>query len=267
MGDPAILAHRLDGEGETVLLLNGGMMSIASWDPVAQRLQSRYRLLRCDFRGQLLVPGAAHRELAGNVDDLVVLLDELAVERVHVLGASFGAEVGLLLAAIHPERVRSLVAVTATDYATEPLQQGTERLRTIVEDVRRGGERGRFHDALVAEVYSAAYLLSHRQELQARRAQMAALPEVWFEGLEGILASTATLELRPHLGRIRCPSLVIIAGDDRVMPVERSRALAAAIGAEVAELAGSGHALAAEQPEWLAQRCLAFLDRQTAPPT
>ncbi|MCP4658056.1 MAG: alpha/beta fold hydrolase [bacterium] len=267
MSGAAILAHRLDGDGETVLLLNGGMMSIASWEPVAQRLQSRYRLLRCDFRGQLLVPGPAHRELAGNVDDLVALLDELALERVHVLGTSFGAEVGLLLAALRPERVRSLVAVTATDYAATPLHQGTERLRTIVSDIRRGDERGRFHDELIAEVYSAAYLRSHRQELQARREQMASLPEVWFEGLDGILACTETLDLRPFLSRIRCPSLVIIAGDDQVMPVERSRALAAAIGAEVAELAGSGHALVAEQPEWLAERCLAFLDRQPAPPT
>ncbi len=264
MGDATILAHRLDGEGETVLLLNGGMMSIASWEPVAQRLQGRYRLLRCDFRGQLLVPGAAHPELDGNVDDLVALLDALALERVHVLGASFGAEVGLLLAALHPERVCSLVAVTATDYATEPLLRGTERLRRVVEDIRRGGDRGRFHDALVAEVYSADYLRSHREELEARRDQMAALPEVWFEGLEGILACTETLDLRPYLVRIRCPALVIIAGDDGVMPVERSRSLAAAIGAEVAELAGSGHALVAEEPEWLVERCLAFLDHQTA---
>jgi hypothetical protein len=45
------------------------------------------------------------------------------------------------------------------------------------------------------------------------------------------------------------------------MPPERGRALAAAIpGARLAEHPTSGHALVAEEPEWLVERALTFLE-------
>ena len=32
------LTHRIDGQGVPVLLLNGGLMSIAAWEPIAAKL-------------------------------------------------------------------------------------------------------------------------------------------------------------------------------------------------------------------------------------
>ena len=98
-----VLAHRLDGDGEPLLLLNGGMMSISSWDPFIEPFVERYRVVRCDFRGQLRSHEPPHRTLDGHVADVIALLDSLKIARTRVIGASFGAEVGLLLAA-HPSR-------------------------------------------------------------------------------------------------------------------------------------------------------------------
>ena len=52
-----VLTHRIDGDGPPLLLLNGGLMSIAVWQPFADALSSTRRVIRCDFRGQLLTPG------------------------------------------------------------------------------------------------------------------------------------------------------------------------------------------------------------------
>jgi predicted alpha/beta hydrolase family esterase len=54
---------------------------------------------------------------------------------------------------------------------------------------------------------------------------------------------------------------VVIAQDDQVMPPERSRALAAAIGAEVVVHPESGHALVAEDPVWVGEAVHRFLAR------
>ena len=71
------------------------------------------------------------------------------------------------------------------------------------------------------------------------------------------------LDLRPHLDRIRCPTLVVIAGQDTVIPPQRSLDLAAAIDtAEIEIHRTSGHALVAEDPAWLAAVCSDFLRRQ-----
>jgi pimeloyl-ACP methyl ester carboxylesterase len=59
---------------------------------------------------------------------------------------------------------------------------------------------------------------------------------------------------------------VVIAANDRVMDKRRSRALAAALGAEVVVHPSAGHGLVVEDPEWLAAACLRFLDEVSAGP-
>ena len=76
MSDP-ILTHRVDGEGPPLVLLNGGMMSLSAWEPIARRLAERHRVIRCDFRGQLLSPGAARASMEEHADDVAALLDAL----------------------------------------------------------------------------------------------------------------------------------------------------------------------------------------------
>ncbi len=58
----------------------------------------------------------------------------------------------------------------------------------------------------------------------------------------------------------RLPAVVALAVHDRVIAPERSRALAAALGADLVEHPTSGHALVAEDPEWVAGVCLGFLE-------
>src|SRR5450756_1780860 len=110
-----VLAHRVDGDGPPLLLLNGGMMSMAAWEPVARRLARRRRVIRCDFRGQLLSPGEPRASMEDHADDVAALLDALGERHVDVVAASYGAYVGLLLAARHPEPVGSGLAATVTD--------------------------------------------------------------------------------------------------------------------------------------------------------
>lgn len=256
-----VLAHHVDGVGdETLLLLNGGFMSIASWQQYVAPLAERFRLLRCDFRGQLLTPGPAHRELGANVDDLVALLDRLDLDRVHVLGTSFGGEVALMLAARRPERVASLVAVTVSDRTTEAMRRGAVELRRVAGDILAGGDPGLFHDMLVGDVYSSAWLAANRDLLAARRGQIAKLPPGWFAALDDLVAAVESFDLRPELPAIRCPTLVVLAGDDGTIPASHGRAVAAAIpGARLVEHLTSGHALVVEQPEWLLEQALSFL--------
>lgn len=257
-----ILAHRLDGEGEPLLLLNGGLMTYAAWEPLSSRLRKHHRLILCDLRGQLLSPGEAPADLAGNVADLTALLDHLGIESTHVLGASYGGEISLLLAALAPERVRSLVAVTVADCADEAMQQDSAEWRELLSAATDLESRGRFHQRLVESVYSGAFRDRFGEELMARGSLVAAMPDGWWNDLEGIFDAVASLDLRLQLAAIRCPTLIVMAGEDRLMPAGRSLALAAAVaGAETRLHETSGHALVAEDPKWLAEVSLAFIAR------
>jgi pimeloyl-ACP methyl ester carboxylesterase len=259
MSAPEPLGHRVEGEGSNVVLLNGGMMSFPAWEPVAARLRARHRVLLFDFRGQLLSPGEGPANLSGHADDLAALLDSLGWDAAHLIGASFGAEVALHFAARQPQRVSSLVAVTAMDCETGEFRRQSEEMRAVLAQVLAGGERGRFYDVLVEGVYSEAYRRAEASAIAARRAQVDQLPLAWFAGVDRLLAAMWGFDLTAALPAIRCPALVVLSGDDRVMAAGRGRALATVLGAETVVHPTSGHALVAEDPEWLAGVCLEFL--------
>jgi 3-oxoadipate enol-lactonase len=262
-----LLGHRIQGDrGEVVLLLNGGMMSHGAWAPLTAGLLDTYRVLGCDFRGQLLSPGPGHPRLEENVGDLVALLDALDLPAVHVLGTSFGGEVGLLLAARQPARVQTLAIVTAVDRTPPGMASNAQTLKTLARQILDGGDAGPFHDALVGDVYSPEYREAHAEEFAARRQQK--LPAAWYQGLVGILSSIEAFDLSPVLAQIACPTLVVHAARDQVMPAERVQALVDGIeGAELRIHPSSGHALVAEDPAWLLKTYREFLARvETAAP-
>lgn len=247
-----LLAHQTIGEGETVLLLNGGLMSMAAWEPVSTTLARERRVLLCDLRGQLLSPGTPPVTLGGHVEDLERLLDALGLARVDVVGTSFGAFVAMTLAARRPGRVRSLAAVTATDQLRDEEWPEAQRLIDAALEAAAGGDGGRVFDLIAGSTFSPGYVRAQGPAFAARRQRIGLLPREWFASLAGLLGSLRGLDLRPLLGAIRCPALVVGAQLDSTFPPERSRALAAGIpGARLEIVPGAGHALVVEAPERL----------------
>ena len=263
-----ILTHRLTGtgSGEPVLLLNGGMMSIAAWQSIADRLEPSFPVLRCDFRGQTLTPGEPEPRLEAHVADVISLLDSLSLERVHVAGASLGGIIALLLAARHPDRVASLMAITTTDRVTERMWEGTQLLREAARQGAEGGDGGRVLDLLLPTTYTAEFLQKQRDGLAFHRRWVASLPPVWFRGLTAILSALEGLDLTPELPCIACPALVVAGELDATFPLEHSRALADGIpGARLEIVPGAAHGLVVEQAGRVADILLEFLGPLRAP--
>ncbi|SCG50164.1 alpha/beta fold hydrolase [Micromonospora coxensis] len=102
--------------GEPVLLLHGFPQHGGEWDEVTPALHDAgLRTYALDQRGYS--PGARPTEVSAYrmpelVADAVAVLDALGVDAAHVVGHDWGAAVGWGLAAGHPERVRTLTAVS-----------------------------------------------------------------------------------------------------------------------------------------------------------
>lgn len=255
-----LLAHRVTGQGDPLLLLNGGLMSIASWDRIIGPLEASFQVVRCDFRGQLLSPGEPEPRLEPHVEDVIRLLDALGLERVHVAGVSLGGLVGVRLAGLHPEPVRSLALITASDRITPGIWEESAQMRELAREAAEGGDGGRVLDFLLPRTYTAEYLEAQSGAMGFYRQWIAALPAVWFHGLAAILSSLQGLDLNPHLGAIRCSTLVLGAEGDRTFPPEHARALAAGIaGARLEIVPGGSHGLIVEQPERVMEILLGFL--------
>jgi pimeloyl-ACP methyl ester carboxylesterase len=96
--------------GEAIVFLHFGGGNLMMWQQVVPYFQADYRLVLLDLRGH----GKSDKPRIGNhidqmAGDVAGVMDHLAIERAHVVGSSMGAEVGLSLAAIDPQRVTALV--------------------------------------------------------------------------------------------------------------------------------------------------------------
>jgi len=259
-----LLAHHSAGDGDPVLLLNGGLMTMAAWDPIASALTKRYRVIRCDFRGQLMSPGAAPASLDGHVADVLDVLDALGVDALQVVGTSFGGLVGIALAAGAPARVRSLIAGTTTAHVSGEEWAAAMPLVDACRAAAEGsGDPGCVLDLIAPTTYSPAYLAANRALFDARRALLATLPRAYFAGAAAIVGLLRHLDLRPLLPAIDCSTLVLAAGEDRTFPLRHSRDLAAAIrGARLDVLDGAPHGVFVEDPSRVTTAVETFLAGQ-----
>ncbi len=241
-------------------------MSIAAWEPVAAPLAGRFQVVRCDLRGQLLSPGEPEPTLEAHVRDVVELLDTLGLQRVHLVGTSYGGLLALRVASLHPERAASVCGIATTERITPETWKSTAELRELCLAAADGGDGGRVLDFLLPGTYTPEYLEKQAPALAFHRHWVAALPAIWFRGIAGLLSSLEGLDLRPHLGAIRCPVLVVAGGRDVMFPLEHSRALVEAIPyARLELLPGAPHGMAVENPADVTRVLLEFLDDQRSP--
>lgn len=128
-GDITLSIREVPHDGETVLFLHYGGGNLAMWQGVLPFFEKQYQLLLVDLRGHGLSDKPADGyQMDVMAQDIHHLLSALSLEKVHIVGSSLGAEVGLSLAANHPEQVRSLTCEGAlfSEFGAFGLWEGDE---------------------------------------------------------------------------------------------------------------------------------------------
>lgn len=115
--------------GEAILFLHFSGANLMMWQRVLPCFQDNFRLILVDLRGHGksdAPDNGYHMDVMA--EDVIAVLDQLGIEKAHILGSSLGAEVGLSLAAHHPERVFSLILDGAMNSESGPygLWEGTQ---------------------------------------------------------------------------------------------------------------------------------------------
>jgi pimeloyl-ACP methyl ester carboxylesterase len=109
----AKLYYEVRGSGPLLLLIPGGPTDAGVFEGLAQRLADRYTVVAYDPRGNsrsTVDSPPEEQSVDLHADDAARLIDELGDGPAYVFGTSGGAQIGLDLAARHPQRVRILVA-------------------------------------------------------------------------------------------------------------------------------------------------------------
>ena len=105
----AKIHYEMAGEGDTLLFIPTTFADSRMWDDQFEAFQKSHQVLRYDLRGSGRSSPQegefAHRE------DLLTLLDALAIEEAHGVGISDGARILLELALEQPQRLKSMTLV------------------------------------------------------------------------------------------------------------------------------------------------------------
>jgi pimeloyl-ACP methyl ester carboxylesterase len=240
------VAYRRKGDGPPTLYLHGAGLT-RMWLPFHERLSESVEVIAPEH------PGYGETEMPewlDGFDDLVIhydaLLDALELERVHLVGYSLGGWIAAELAVFHPRRFESLTLITPIG-----LRIPGKPLADIF--------------AMDPETLFATFFNDPSNAAQV-------LPD--FESLDEIehqFGEAATLarlawnprfdpKLERRLERVRCPTLVVRAEHDRMVPDEMAERFAESIAdARIEKVPGTGHALIVEQPEKTADVTSAFI--------
>lgn len=122
-----------EGSGPSVLLLHGFPDSSELWrHQIPAFVKAGYRVIAPDLRGF----GDSDKpekiedyQLPKLVNDVLGMLDALSIDRAHVIAHDWGAVVGWLMAAMHPNRMERFVALSVghpsifTDFTTDQLEK------------------------------------------------------------------------------------------------------------------------------------------------
>lgn len=102
------------GEGDPVLLLHGWPQHWWMWRRVILGLGDRYRLLAPDLRGfgWSETPGHGY-DPETFARDQIAMLDELGIERVHVVGHDWGGFTAFVLGLDYPHRIGRVLALNS----------------------------------------------------------------------------------------------------------------------------------------------------------
>ena len=239
----------------------------SSFKPVMSPLAERMQLVYFDHRGQ---GRSAHGDpakytLDENVEDMEALRRHLGLGPIVSIGTSYGGMVALAHAARYPAAVSHLIAVVTAAHggfikrAQEILEQrGTPEQREVSAPVWQGAvmdrsQMQRFY-AVMGPLYSrrhdpTAAALGHERTLHE--------PEPLNRAFGGFLRD---FDLRPELGRISAPTLVIAGRHDWICPPEFSEEIARLVPrAELRVFENSSHSVRADEPQALLDAIAGFV--------
>lgn len=103
------------GVGEPVIFLHSSFSrGIVSFSAQIMDLQSDFRCLYPDLRGNgRTVADSLEWDMPQIADDIILMMDELGIEKSHIVGFSLGGYISFYCAIKYPNRIKSIVSIGA----------------------------------------------------------------------------------------------------------------------------------------------------------
>ena len=237
--------YEVHGQGRPVVLLHGGMNTIAtSFAKQIPVLARNHRVIAIEQMAHGHTADVPGRPLTyeAMAEHTAALLVQLGVRHADLIGWSDGGQIALRLAFTHPELIRRVIA-SGVGFGATP---------AVAKDLGPEKDFGKLAAGWFPEGYAAYKRVSpdgpgHWQIVAVKGRAMWSAPTWGFRATD--------------LAKIKLPVL-IVAGDHDLVSLEvTSRMVRAIPKAQLLILPGTGHNTFQDRPTWLNPILLDFIDR------
>jgi 3-oxoadipate enol-lactonase len=231
------------GKGPPLFLFHSLLSDRASFDAIVSKLSQSFRVIVPELPGF-----GQSRAVSGGLADVADRMAEAVKDGAGgadtiVLGNGYGGFVALQMAIRHPNIAAKLILADCGAAFSDP---GREAFRNMAAASKAKGLQA-ITDVAMRRLFAPAFQEQHPDLMRDRReAFLRTDPEV-FRAACGALAE---LDLRPELGKVKVPVLVLVGEHDEATPPPMSRELAAGLPqAHLKIIPGCAHVPQLQSPE------------------
>jgi 3-oxoadipate enol-lactonase len=245
------------GSGPPVLLVHGFPLDHTMWNRQVEAFSAEYRVIAPDLRGfgqSGVTEGKVTMEEFA--DDLAALLEGLGIEEPVVFcGLSMGGYVAWQFWRKYPDRVRALILCDTRAAADAP-EAAAARLEMADRVLAEGPEP--LVDAMIPKLFAETTYANDPNVVESlRRVMLSTDPRAIAAAARGM---AERVDATSMLGRIGCPTLIVVGEFDALSTPDEMRSMADAMsGARFAPIAGAGHMSPMENAESFNAVVLGFL--------
>jgi len=217
-------------DAAVIVFVHGLGLNRHVWDRYASRFAHRYRVLKYDLFGHGdSSPPSGMPSLTMFSEQLLGLMDELAIDQCSIIGFSLGGMINRRFAMDHPERLRAM-AILNSPHEREPEAQKLVEQRAL--DSAAGGP-GATLDATIERWFTADFITHNPDFITTVRGWVLANDPEIYALCRQVLAFGVVELIRPD-PPITHPTLVISCENDSGSTPAMSQTIASEIsGAQV----------------------------------
>jgi pimeloyl-ACP methyl ester carboxylesterase len=241
------------GEGEVIVLLPGGTLTVGYLDGLAEALaKAGYRVVGINFPGSGKSTGPSDGVTLETVADQVAgTIRALKLEPVNLAGNDFGNRVARMLVASHPDLVRSVILLAAGG-KVQPEPAAQHALEVMFNPASSDAEVLAIMPFFVSDPADSARIWDIMKRSRApgsaaieKQAAESTPLDVWW-------APTGETEY-----------LILQGAEDQIAPPENGEDLKQELGdrATLVNVPGAAHLLPLEQPETAASHVISFIQQ------
>ncbi len=260
--DGLTINYDVQGEGEPLLLIPYTSADHACWAFQLPAYTEHFSCIAIDLpgSGESDKPAGPY-STAGHADQVAAFLGAIGIERAHVAGMSFGAAVGIHVAARHPGRVRSLSLHSGWHASDDYLKIVVEQWRTLATTL----------PTVADVVINAIFPWCFTPDMYVERPEFVETLVAFVRGrpaqpVDAFLAQTDAVlahDASSALGEIETPTMITFGARDLVCSTRFAEPLKSGIaGSELVIFDHLSHAGLHEDPETFNRATLDFLLRQ-----